>query len=230
VAREGLGNVEGVTPKSFLLSQQVHAYLLAHGAAPDPVLARLTAETMALGDVAVMQSAPEQLALMTLLTRALGVHRAIEVGTFTGSSALAVARGLPDDGRILCLDVSEEWTAIARRHWEAAGVGHKVELRIGPAVDSLRALPPEPAFELAFIDADKPAYPVYYEEVLVRLRPNGVMLLDNTLQGGRVADASVDDERTRIMRDFNDLVAGDERVESVLLPVADGLTMVRKRG
>jgi caffeoyl-CoA O-methyltransferase len=230
VAREGLGNVEGVTPKSFLLSQQVHDYLLAHGAAPDPVLARLTAETMALGDVAVMQSAPEQLALMTLLTRALGVRRAIEVGTFTGSSALAVARGLPDDGRILCLDVSEEWTAIARRHWEAAGVGHKVELRIGPAVDSLRALPPEPAFELAFIDADKPAYPVYYEEVLVRLRPNGVMLLDNTLQGGRVADASVDDERTRIMRDFNDLVAGDERVESVLLPVADGLTMVRKRG
>lgn len=224
------GSVEHVTPKSFLLNQQVHDYLLAHGASPDPVLAELTAETMALGNVAVMQSAPEQLALMTLLTRALGVRRAVEVGTFTGSSALAVARGLPEDGRILCLDVSEEWTSIARRYWEAAGVSHKVELRLGPAADSLRALPAEPTFELAFIDADKAAYPVYYEEVLLRLRTNGVMLVDNTLQGGRVADPTDDNDVTRVIRDFNDMVVGDDRVESVLLPVADGLTMVRKRG
>jgi caffeoyl-CoA O-methyltransferase len=153
----------------------------------------------------------------------------VEVGTFTGYSALSIARGLPADGHLLCCDVSEEWTAIARRAWEAAGVAGKIELRLAPAVDTLRSLPDDEYLDLAFIDADKPSYPVYYEEILRRLRPNGAILVDNTLWGGRIADPTVDDEHTLAMRAFNDAVAADERVDAAMLTIGDGLTLLRKR-
>jgi caffeoyl-CoA O-methyltransferase len=125
--------------------------------------------------------------------------------------------------------VSEEWTAIARRAWATAGLDGKIELQLAPAADTLRALPDEEYLDLAFIDADKPAYPVYYEEVLKRLRPNGAILVDNTLWGGRITDASVDDEQTLAIRAFNDMVAADDRVDTVVLTLGDGLTILRKR-
>jgi caffeoyl-CoA O-methyltransferase len=216
-------------PKSFFLSAQAQEYLVAHGTPPDDVQRDLIEETRALGGVAGMQVAPEQGAFMTVLTRLVGARRAVEVGVFTGYSSLCIARGLPDDGRLLSLDVSEEWTAIGRRYWERAGVASKIDLQLGPASDTLRALPAEEMFDLAFIDADKPNYPVYYEEVLRRLRPNGVILVDNVLWSGRVFEPDADDENTKAIKAFNDTVASDQRVDVVMLPLADGLTIARKR-
>jgi predicted O-methyltransferase YrrM len=184
-------------------------------------------KTAKLGAVAGMQIAPEQGAFLTILTRALGVRSAIEIGTFTGYSALCIARGLPADGTLLCCDVSEEWTAVGRKHWEQARVGDRIELRIAPAVDTLASLPSEPQFDLAFVDADKPNYANYFEGLLPRIRPNGVILVDNVLWGGNVVKADADDENTLAIRAFNDKVAADDRVDSVMLPIADGLTMCR---
>jgi len=216
-------------PKSFFLTKPVHDYLVAHAPPLDDVQRDLIAETEALGGISMMQIAPEQGAFMTLLTRLIGARHAIEVGTFTGYSAISLARGLPDDGTLLCCDVNEEWTAIARKYWERAGVDDKIELRIAPATETLRSLPAGERFDLAFIDADKPSYPIYYEEVLARLRRNGVILVDNTLWGGAVADAKATDDNTKAIRAFNDAVASDERVESTILTVGDGLTLIRKR-
>ena len=216
-------------PKSFHLPPAVHDYLVRHGSPPDAVQRELIEETRRLGGISMMQIAPEQGAFMTLLARAIGARRAVEVGTFTGYSALCLARGLPPDGHLLCCDVSAEWTAIARRYWEKAGVADRIELRIGPAAETLAALPPEPTFDLAFIDADKPSYPVYYEEILKRLRPGGLVLVDNVLWMGRVADPSANDEHTAALRAFNAKLAADPRVEVVMLPIADGLTIARKR-
>jgi caffeoyl-CoA O-methyltransferase len=216
-------------PKAFHLSAAVHDYLVRHGTPPDPVLRDLAEETARLGPISIMQIAPEQGAFMTLLARAIGARRAVEVGTFTGYSALCIARGLPDDGHLLACDVSEEWTSIARRHWERAGVAKKIELRLGPGVETLRSLPVEPRFDLGFIDADKPAYHHYYEEILKRLRPGGLILVDNVLWFGRVADPTDDEPQTRAIRAFNDAVAADARVDCVMLPVSDGLTLLRKR-
>jgi caffeoyl-CoA O-methyltransferase len=216
-------------PKSFFLTKPVHDYLVAHAPPLDDVQLDLIAETEALGGISMMQIAPEQGAFMTLLTRLIGARHAIEVGTFTGYSAISIARGLPDDGTLLCCDVNEEWTAIARKYWERAGVDDKIELRIAPAIETLRSLPAGERFELAFIDADKPSYPHYYEEVLARLRRNGVILVDNTLWSGAVADAKATDDNTKAIRAFNDAVAADERVESTILTVGDGLTLIRKR-
>jgi caffeoyl-CoA O-methyltransferase len=216
-------------PKSFHLSPEIHDYLIGHGSPPDTVQRELIEETRKLGGLSMMQIAPEQGAFMTLLTRTIGARRAVEVGTFTGYSALCVARGLPDDGRLLCCDVSEEWTAVGRRFWEKAGVAHKIDLRIGPAAETLRALPAGESFDLAFIDADKQGYPVYYEEILARLRPNGLILVDNVLWFGNVARPEVQDEQTNHIRAFNDKVAADPRVEPVMLAIGDGLTLVRKR-
>ena len=216
--------------RSLPVTAELIDYAVDHGTWPvDEVLADLHAETVALGSPAGMQIGPDQGQFLTLLTRLVGARRAVEVGTFTGYSALCIARGLPEDGRLLCCDVSEEWTAIARRYWERAGVAHKIELRIGPAADTLRSLPETEAIDLAFIDADKGGYPVYYEELLRRLRPGGLILVDNVLWMGRVADPNADDEATGQIRAFNDLVAADARVEAVMLPVADGLTIARKR-
>ena len=217
------------TPKSFFLTKPVHDYLVAHAPPLDDVQRDLIAETEALGGISMMQIAPEQGAFMTLLTRLIGARHAIEVGTFTGYSSLSIARGLPDDGTLFCCDVNEEWTAIARKYWERAGVDDKIELRLAPAIETLRSLPAGERFDLAFIDADKPNYPHYYEEVLARLRPNGVILVDNTLWAGAVTDANADDDNTKVIRAFNDAVAADNRVESTILTVGDGLTLIRKR-
>lgn len=215
-------------PKSFFLTPEMHGYVVAHGTPPDAVQQALIDETAVLPN-AGMQISPEQGAFMTLLTRAVGAREAIEVGTFTGYSALVISRGLPADGHLLCCDVSEEWTAIGRRAWAEAGVADRIELVIAPAADTLRALPDEEYVDLAFIDADKPAYPVYYEEILRRLKPNGLVLVDNTLWGGRITDADSGDESTRALRAFNDAVAADERVDSALLTLGDGLSVLRKR-
>jgi caffeoyl-CoA O-methyltransferase len=215
-------------PKSFFLTPEIHQYVVAHGTPPDAVQQALIDETAEL-PMAIMQISPEQGAFMTLFTRAVGAKQAVEVGTFTGYSAIAIARGLPDDGHLLCCDVSEEWTSVGRRAWAAAGVADKIELVIAPAADTLRALPNEEYLDLAFIDADKPAYPVYYEEIVQRLRPNGVILVDNTLQGGRIVDPEANDDSVVAMRAFNDLVAADDRVDSALLTLGDGLTVLRKR-
>jgi len=216
-------------PKSFFLTKPVHDYLVAHAPPLDDVQRDLIAETEALGGISMMQIAPEQGAFMTLLTRLIGARHAIEVGTFTGYSSLSIARGLPDDGTLFCCDVNEEWTAIARKYWERAGVDDKIELRLAPAIETLRSLPAGERFDLAFIDADKPNYPQYYEEVLARLRPNGVILVDNTLWAGAVADANASDDNTKAIRAFNDAVAADERVEGVILTLGDGLSLLRKR-
>lgn len=215
-------------PKSFHLSPEVHEYLVRHGSPPDALQQELIEETRRLGGVSLMQIAPEQGAFMTLLARAIGARRAIEVGTFTGYSALCLARGLGPEGRLLCCDVSEDWTAIARRFWTQAGVADRIELRIGPAAETLAALPREPVFDLAFIDADKGGYPRYYEEILPRLRPGGLILVDNVLWFGRVADPAANDEATLQIRAFNEKLAADDRVERVLLPIGDGLTIARK--
>jgi caffeoyl-CoA O-methyltransferase len=216
-------------PKSFLLTAELGDYLVAHGTPPDAVQAALIEETAKLGAVAGMQIAPEQGAFLTILTRALGARSAIEIGTFTGYSALCIARGLPADGRLLCCDVSEEWTAIGRTHWAQAGVADRVELRIAPAVDTLASLPAEPQFDLAFVDADKPNYANYFEGLLPRVKSNGVILVDNVLWGGNVVKPDADDENTRAIRAFNDKVAADDRVDTVMLPIADGLTLCRKK-
>ncbi|HXK24722.1 MAG TPA: O-methyltransferase [Myxococcota bacterium] len=215
--------------KSLGVSPEVHAYLVEHGTPPDAVQRELIEETKKLGGISIMQVAPEQGAFLTLFTRAIGARRALEVGTFTGYSSLCIARGLAADGRLITCDTSEEWTQVARRYWEKAGVADRIDLRLGPGADSLRALPAEPVFDLGFIDADKPGYPVYYEEILARLRPGGVILVDNVLWTGRVADPSVQDDMTNAIRRFNDQVAADPRVECVMVPISDGLSLLRKR-
>jgi caffeoyl-CoA O-methyltransferase len=216
-------------PKSFLLSTELADYLVNHGTPPDSVQSALIAETAKLGGISVMQIAPEQGTFLTILTRLLDARAAIEIGTFTGYSALCIARGLADGGRLICCDVSEEWTAIARAYWEKAGVAEMIDLRIGPALDTLSALPADATFDLAFIDADKPNYANYYEALLPHIRPNGAILVDNVLWDGRVVAPQPNDANLEAIRAFNDLVAADERVDSVMLPISDGLTLLRKR-
>jgi caffeoyl-CoA O-methyltransferase len=218
-----------MSDKFTTLTPELYDYVVAHCSERDPILAALAAETAALGGISLMQVGPEEGALMTLLARAIGARSAIEIGTFTGYSALCIARGLPDDGRLLCCDLNAEWTAIGRRHWDRAGVGHKVELRLGPALETLRALPAGAQFDFAFIDADKTGYRDYYEEVLARLRPNGLVLFDNVLWMGTVLHTQSLDESTQALRQLNDFLVDDARVESVMLPISDGLTIVRKR-
>ncbi len=213
-------------PKSFFLGAEIADYLVAHGTPPDAVQAGLINETAALGGISMMQISPEQGAFMTLLTRVLGVEFAVEVGTFTGYSALCIARGLAPGGRLMCCDVSDEWTRIGRPHWEAAGVADRIDLRIAPAIDTLRALPETPTIDLAFIDADKPNYAAYYEEILPRLSPRGVILVDNVLWSGAVVDAAANDDNTVAIRAFNDKVAADPRVMAVMIPLGDGLTLI----
>jgi caffeoyl-CoA O-methyltransferase len=218
-----------VHDKFTTLTPELYAYVIEHSPPLDDVQRSLIDETAALGPISMMQVAVEQGAFLTLLTRLLGVRRAIEIGTFTGYSALSIARGLGDDGRLLCCDTSEEWTAIARRHWERAGVAGRIELRLAPAIETLKALPREPVHDLAFIDADKTSYRAYYEELLPRLRPNGLIVFDNVLWGGSVVDPKATDESTRAIRDLNDHVGRDARVDAVMIAVADGLLLARKR-
>ncbi len=216
-------------PKYITLTTELYDYAVAHGHNGDPIRAELAAETSKLGAISGMQIAPEQGTLMAILATAIGARSAVEVGTFTGYSALCVARALPGDGRLLCCDVNEEWTSIGQRYWERAGIANKITLKLGPAAETLRALPSSHTFDFAFIDADKPNYAIYYEEILKRMRPNGLILIDNVLWSGRVIDDSVKEENTVALRALNDKITADTRVEAVMLAVADGLTIARKK-
>ena len=215
--------------KFTALTPALYEYVVAHAPPLDPVLRDLRAETDGLGDAARMQIAVEQGAFLTLLARAIGARYAVEVGTFTGFSAITIARGLSGDGRLLCCDVNEDWAAIARRYFARAGLADRITLRVAPALDTLRSLPPDPAIDLAFVDADKTSYGAYYDELLPRVRPNGLILFDNVLWGGGVLNDADGSESAGAIRALNDRLARDERVESVMLPIADGLTIVRKR-
>jgi caffeoyl-CoA O-methyltransferase len=215
--------------KFTTLSPQLYAYLLAHNPSRDAVLTELANETATLGGWSVMQIAHEQGAFLTLLARLLGARRIVEVGTFTGYSAICLARGLAPGGQLLCCDVSEEWTAIARRYWERAGLTDRIDLRIAPALDTLRALPERPEIDLVFIDADKTNYRNYYETLLPRLRPGGLFVFDNVLWMGEVANPANQEESTVAIRALNDALVADARVDTVMLPVADGVTLARKR-
>ena len=215
--------------KFLSLTQPGYEYLVAHTEQPDDVLRDLATETQALGPISMMQVAVEQGAFLTMIARLIGARRAVEVGTFTGYSSICIARGLADGGRLLCCDVSEEWTAIARRYWTRAGLDERITLRLAPALETLRALPPTPEIDLVFIDADKPGYRSYYEELLPRVRPNGLFIFDNVLWSGSVADPAVQDDNTRALRDLADHVQADRRVDNVMLAVADGLLLARKR-
>ncbi|TFV90451.1 O-methyltransferase [Blastococcus sp. CT_GayMR16] len=220
-----------MTPRSFLLTAELADYVRASSERPDDVAADLIAETAAMaerGEVpGTMQIAPEQGVFMQLLARALMARQAIEIGTFTGYSALCIARGLAEDGSLLCLDRNAEWTAVARRFWERAGLADRIELRLGDALTTLRGLPAVETFDLAFIDADKTGYAAYVEELYDRMTPNGVVLLDNTLWSGRVLDPRAEDDHALVA--LNAALATDPRWETVLLPLGDGLTMLRKR-
>jgi caffeoyl-CoA O-methyltransferase len=216
--------------KFISLNQRLYDYVVAHGNNDDPPLKELATETATrLGRISGMQIAPEQGTFMGLLARAIGARYAVEIGTFTGYSAICVARALPPDGRMLCCDVSEEWTAIARRYWEKAGIAEKITLKLAPAIDTLRALPTDDQIDFAFIDADKTNYRLYYEEVLKRARPNGLILIDNVLWNGAVIDSKIRDSDTQAIRGLNDFLATDNRIDIVMLPISDGLTICRKR-
>jgi caffeoyl-CoA O-methyltransferase len=205
-------------------------YCAAHSTPPGEVLADLVAETRAAtGGAAGMQVSADEGGLLTMLTRLAGARLAVEVGTFTGYSSICIARGLAAGGRLIACDVSREWTSIAARYWARAGLADRIELKLGPALETLRALPAETVVDFAFIDADKQAYPAYYEELLRRLRPGGLIVLDNVFLGGRVFDPACQEERHAAMRDLNQRIAADERVDAVMLSVRDGLTVARKR-
>lgn len=207
------------------VTQEVVDYLARH-TPQDEVLDRVARETAELPN-AVMATTPDEAGLLTMLARLVGARRALEIGTFTGYGAISIARGLAAGGRLTCLELDEEYAAIARRNLEDAGVADRVEVVVGPALESLRALPAEPAFDYVFLDADKPGYPDYYEELVPRLVPGGLLLIDNVLLGGRVT--APQEERERIMDALNDRVTADERVDSAMVLVADGLTFVRRR-
>ena len=217
--------------RNFLISDVVRDYAVGHGSwPPDAVVEELRAQTAALGDPAGMQIGNDQGQFLTMLARLVGARRAVEVGTFTGYSSLCIARGLADGGRLLCCDVSEEWTAIGRQAWDRAGVGDRIELRIGPALETLRTLPSDPEIDLVFIDADKPNYAGYWAELVPRVRPGGLLLADNVLWSGEIVDESATGANVDALRQFNDMVAADDRVDVVVLTAFDGLTIARKRG
>ncbi|MFK0252256.1 O-methyltransferase [Streptomyces sp. NPDC090445] len=214
--------------KTVPITPEVYAYLLAQTEPPTPVQQSLAARTRELGDIAVMQVPHEQARFLTLLTRIVGARRVVEAGTFTGYSTLALAEGLAPGGRVVTCDISEEWTAIAREAWQEAGVADRIDLRLGPAADTLAALPYEAEIDLAFLDADKGGYRTYWDELVPRMRPGGLLLADNALYGGNAARPDATGNALAI-REFNAHVRADNRVESVLLPIADGLTFARKR-
>ncbi len=214
------------------LNENVYRYLIKNSVRETPVLADLRAETHKLSD-SVMQISPEQGQFMALLMQILGAKKTLDIGTFTGYSALAVALALPRDGKVIAFDVSEEWTNIAKQFWKKAGAGEKIELKLGHAAKSLEALIANGeanTFDFAFIDADKANYDNYYELALQLIRPGGVIAVDNVLWSGRVADPDENDESTNSIRNLNTKIFRDERVSISMLPIGDGLTLARKRG
>ncbi len=211
------------------IDDELAAYIAAHAGGRDDALLEVERETAELGSLANMQTSPEQAALLELLARSTGARRAIEIGTFTGYGAIRIARGLAPGGSLLCCELEPRWAEVARRNLDRAGVGDRVEIRVAPALETLRALPAEPAFDLAYLDADKTGYPAYYDELVPRLRPGGLLGIDNVLMSGRILDPAADDEGARAVAELSDRITRDERVESVMLGMADGLTLVRRR-
>ena len=217
--------------RTLVMNDAIHAYLVGTTVDESDVMKRLREETAERSN-AQMQIGPEQGAFMAWLVKLTGARRIVEVGTFTGYSALAMGRAMPEDGRILCCDVSEEYGAVARRYWAEAGLADRIELRIAPAIETLNALRAEGgdgAWDFAFIDADKPSYDAYYEACLGLLRPGGVIAIDNVLWGGSVADPSDDRESTVALRALNEKVGRDDRVDVCMVPIGDGLTLARKK-
>jgi caffeoyl-CoA O-methyltransferase len=212
-----------------IVNPAVNDYLLTHCTGADDVLRDLAAETRQATDAAGMQISHDEGDLLMMLARLVGARNAVEVGVFTGYSSICIARGMAPGGRLLACDVSEEWTSIARRYWERAGLTDRIDLRIAPAAETLRALPDEPTIDFAFIDADKVGYPTYYEELVKRMRPGGLIVLDNVLRDGKVVDDTSQDEADVVMRRLNDAIANDSRVDTVMLPVRDGVTLAQKR-
>ena len=220
-----------MSSRTIDIDDRLYDYLIAHSVRDLPVLAELRAET-AKHPKAGMQISPEQGQFMALLVELIGAKRTIEVGTFTGYSALVVALALPAEGRVIACDVSEEFTAMARRYWAKAGVANKIDLRLAPAnetLDKLLAAGEAGRFDFAFIDADKENYVGYYERCLKLVRAGGLIAVDNVLWGGKVADPAVDDKDTRAIRALNDQLKSDKRVSLSMVPIGDGLTLARKR-
>lgn len=214
--------------KFTALTEELHDYIVGHGSREDAVLAQVREETATLGEIAVMQIAPDQGALMTLLTRILGARRAIEVGTFTGYSAICIARALPTDGLLVACEIDPERARTASRNFALAGVADRIDLRVGPAAETVAGLAGSEPFDLAFIDADKPGYDGYFESCLDLLRAGGLIILDNVLQDGRVLDPGGNESAEAIDR-LNLKLAADERVDVAMVGVADGLTLALKR-
>jgi caffeoyl-CoA O-methyltransferase len=218
-----------MTRRSEQISLHLNAYLTAHSSPPDAVLRELATETAErYPNETNLQVAPELGTLLTLLTRISRARSGIELGTFTGYSSICIARGLAG-GRLLCCDVSDEWTSVARKYWEKAGLTDRIELRLRPALETLRALPGEEAYDVAFIDADKIHYPDYWTELVPRVRSGGVIMVDNTFSHGRVLDAGNDNPSVVAVRRMNDLAAADDRVELIMIPIGDGVTVALKR-
>ena len=215
--------------KFIALTPELHRYAVEHSSFRDGVVPEIEAAGEAMGDLALMQIAGDQAAMITIVVRATGARRALEVGTFLGYGALAIARGLPEDGELVCFELDQEYADRARGHLEQAGLADRVEIRVGPALETMREMPEAEEFDFAFIDADKTEYIDYFEQVLARMRPNGLIMLDNTLRGGSVLDPG-DDEAARVTAALNDKLAEDERVDVALMTVADGISLVRKRG
>lgn len=216
--------------KTLGLSPPLHAYMVEHGTPPDEILLGLIADTRdKLGGLSLMQIAPEQGAFMTFLAKLINAERAIEVGTFTGYSALCIARGLGDRGKLICCDVSAEYTEIGKPFWERAGVSEKIDLRLAPALETLAALPQDKSFDFAFVDAVKSEYQDYLELLHGLVRTGGLILIDNVLWNGNVIDEEIDDENTLAIRAFNERLTKDERFDRVMLAVSDGLTLLRVR-
>lgn len=220
-----------MTPKPVAMTDKLFDYLLANGSAPDDVQRDLIEETeRRFPGNAGMRTSPDQGAFFTLLARLVNARFAVEVGTFTGYSSLCIARGLAPRGKLLCCDISDEWTSVARKYWERAGVAERIDLRLGPAAETLRALPDEPTIDLSYLDADKTGYIRYWDEIVPRVRPGGVILVDNVLSHGRVVESGwAHNETVAAIRAFNDHAMADDRVDVVMLPLSDGLTIARKR-
>ncbi|QVQ53312.1 class I SAM-dependent methyltransferase [Spiractinospora alimapuensis] len=220
-----------MTRTNLGLTPALQDYVEQHSTSPDALLVDLAEETRRrFPQHQSMQIGADQGTLMTMLARMVLARNAVEVGTFTGYSSICTARGLTADGRLLACDVNEEWTGLAREYWRRAELTDQIELRLAPALETLRALPPDPVIDFSFIDADKQGYVDYWEELVPRTRPGGLLLADNTLSYGRVVDDAEASSQVQGIRDFNARAVRDDRVELVLLPVGDGLTLARRLG